>query len=279
MNTPDEIRPVGRGRLEVVELDDAAFGRIVYEPGWRWSTDVRPIAGTDLCEVHHQGYVISGTLHTLMRDGSTMEAGAGDVFEIPPGHDAWVTGDEPWVSIDWRGRRHFARQPDAGAERRLATIMFTDLVGSTEQAAQIGDTAWHDLLAEYLGTVRSALERHHGREMSTTGDGVLAVFDSPAHAVRCALDLARATGGLGLRQRAGLHTGEIEFAGSEVRGIAVHVAARVAAAAGAGEVVVSSTTNGLLFGSGIPMVSRGNHSLKGIDQPVELFEVTGGISA
>ena len=278
LSQPDEVRPVGRGRLEVVSMDDSAFGRIAYEPGWRWTTDVRPIAGTELCEIHHMGYVISGRLGIEMRDGSTLECNTGDIFEIPPGHDAWVIGDEPWVSIDWRGRRHFGRQPDAGAERRLATILFTDLVGSTEQAAQMGDTAWHDLLAEYLVTVRAALERHHGREMSTTGDGVLAVFDSPAHAARCALDLARATVELGLRQRAGMHTGEVEFAGSEVRGIAVHVAARVAAAAGAGEVLVSSTTNGLLFGSGLTTASRGNHSLKGIDQPVELFAVEGGNS-
>ncbi|MEA2676409.1 MAG: hypothetical protein QOJ81_550 [Chloroflexota bacterium] len=270
---------MGRGRLEVVEMDDAAFGRIVYEPGWRWTTDVRPIAGTELCEIHHMGYVISGHLRLEMRDGSTLDAGPGDIFECPPGHDAWVLGDEPWVSVDWRGRRHFGRQPDGGAERRLATILFTDLVGSTQQAAQMGDVAWHDLLAEYFGTVRSALERHHGREMSTTGDGVLAVFDSPAHAVHCALDLARATVDLGLQQRAGIHTGEVEFAGSEVRGIAVHLAARVAAAAGAGEVLMSATTNGLLLGSGITTVSRGNHSLKGIDQPVELFAAAGSATA
>jgi class 3 adenylate cyclase len=279
MSQPDEVRPVGRGRLEVVEMDDAAFGRIVYEPGWRWTTDVRPIAGTELCEIHHMGYVISGHLRLEMRDGSTLDAGPGDIFECPPGHDAWVLGDEPWVSVDWRGRRHFGRQPDGGAERRLATILFTDLVGSTQQAAQMGDVAWHDLLAEYFGTVRSALERHHGREMSTTGDGVLAVFDSPAHAVHCALDLARATVDLGLQQRAGIHTGEVEFAGSEVRGIAVHLAARVAAAAGAGEVLMSATTNGLLLGSGITTVSRGNHSLKGIDQPVELFAAAGSATA
>jgi class 3 adenylate cyclase len=273
LNQPDEVRPVGRGKLEVVAIDDATFGRIVYEPGWRWTTDVQPIAGTQLCEIHHMGYVISGHLHTEMRDGTTMEAVGGDIFEIPPGHDAWVVGDEPWVTIDWRGRRHFAAPKDASGERRLATILFTDLVGSTSMANQMGDKAWRDVLAEYLATVRRQLENHHGREIATTGDGVMAIFDSPAHAVHCALDLARDAAGLDLQQRAGLHTGEVEIAGDEVRGIAVHLAARVSAAAGAGELLVSSTTNALLLGSGLRTTSRGIHELKGIEQPVELFSV------
>jgi hypothetical protein len=233
MNQPDEVRSVGRGRLELVQMDDLALGRIVYEPGWRWSTDVKPIVGGDLCEIHHQGYVISGQIRVQLRDGATIDAGPGDVFECPPGHDAWVVGDEPWVSVDWRGRRYFARGQDSSAERRLATMLFTDLVSSTEMATRMGDSAWRDLLAHYLDSVGSLLERHHGRQVSTTGDGVLAVFDSPAHAARCALDMSRAADELGLRQRAGIHTGEVEFAGEDVRGIAVHLAARVAAAAGA----------------------------------------------
>jgi class 3 adenylate cyclase len=273
LNQPDEVRPVGRGRLNVVALDDAAIGRIEYQPGWRWTTDVAPIAGGDRCEIHHMGYVISGHLHVEMRDGSALEANAGDVFEIPPGHDAWVVGDEPWVSIDWRGRRHFAAHKDASGERRLATILFTDLVGSTSMANLMGDSAWQDVLAEYLASARRQLENHHGREIATTGDGVMAIFDSPAHAAHCALDLARDAVGLGLQQRAGLHTGEVELAGTEVRGIAVHLAARVSATAGAGELLVSSTTNSLLLGSGLRTASRGIHELKGIEQPVELFSV------
>jgi class 3 adenylate cyclase len=273
LNRPDEVRPVGRGRLNIVSIDDATVGRIEYQPGWRWTTDVQPIVGTDLCEIHHQGYVISGRLGLEMRDGSTMEAVAGDVFEIPPGHEAWVVGDEPWVSIDWRGRRHFAARSDASGERRLATILFTDLVGSTSMANLMGDSAWRDVLAEYIATVRRSLENHHGREIATTGDGVMAIFESPAHAAHCALDLAVSAAGLGLEQRAGLHTGEVEIAGQEVRGIAVHLAARVSAAAGAGELFVSSTTNALLLGSGLKATSRGIHELKGIEQPVELFSV------
>jgi class 3 adenylate cyclase len=270
---PDEVRSVGRGTLELVELGDSAFGRITYEPGWRWSTDLKPIVGTDLCDIHHVGYVISGRLQVQMGDGSAMEAQAGDIFEIPPGHDAWVIGDEPWISVDWTGRRFFGKTPDASGNRVLATLLLTDIVGSTQVLAQVGDQAWRDRLAEYHAMVRRAIEKHRGREVETTGDGVLAWFGSPAHAVRCAVDTAANTRVLGLEQRAGLHTGEVEFAGHDVRGIAVHLAARIAAMAGAGEVLVSATTNALLLGSGTRTVSRGSHSLKGIDQPVELFAV------
>jgi class 3 adenylate cyclase len=273
LDQPDDVRVFGRGRLEVVELNDAAFGRIVYEPGWRWTVDVQPIAQTDLCEIHHMGYVIAGQLHLEMRDGSSLDARAGDVFECPPGHDAWVVGDQAWISIDWAGRRNYARARDASADRRLATILFTDLVDSTKLAAEIGDSAWRDRFSEYNVSVQRALEKHHGREVGTTGDGVIAVFDSPAHAVYCGLELAAMAVTMGLRQRAGMNTGEVEFVGDDVRGIAVHLAARVAAAAGSGDVLVSSTTNALLFGSGIKTASRGSHLLKGIEQPVELFAV------
>jgi class 3 adenylate cyclase len=273
LDRPDEVRGVGRGRLELVELGDSAFGRITFEPGWRWSEDVKPIVRTEMCEVHHVGYVLSGMLRTEFSDGSMLDVAAGDVFELPPGHDAWVVGDQPWVSIDWTGRRFFGQTPDATGERVLATIMFTDIVGSTQLAAQLGDHAWRGRLAEYNAAVRRSLERYRGREVHTTGDGVLATFDSPARGVQCALELAAAAPGLGLEQRAGLHTGEIERAGDDIRGIAVHYAARVAAAAGPGEVLVSATTNALIFGSGLATSSRGTHELKGIEGAVELFAV------
>jgi class 3 adenylate cyclase len=273
LGKPDEVRSLGRGRLDVVEMGDAAFGLITLQPGWRWSTDLKPVAGTELCEVHHVGYTISGGIIVEMQDGSTLEVGPGDVFDVPAGHDAWVVGDEPWISIDWTGRRYFGAVPDTSAERILATILFTDIVGSTQLASQLGDHVWRDKLAEYHGMLRRLLERHRGREVQTTGDGLLAVFDSPARAVQFALDSAAAAPSLGLEQRAGLHTGEVELAGDDVRGVAVHLAARVAAAAGSGEVLISATTNALLFGSGLNTVSRGTYSLKGIEQPVELFAV------
>jgi class 3 adenylate cyclase len=276
LGRPDEERPVGRGRLAVVELGDAAIGRIAYEPGWRWSEDVRPIVGTDRCEVHHVGVVISGWLTVQMADGSHLDLGPDDAFEIPPGHDAWVVGDEPWVSLDSVGRRHFGRTRDAASDRVLATILFTDLVGSTELVVRLGDAAWRDRIGDYNQRARGHLELFGGREIATTGDGIMAVFDSPTRAVRGALAMDASATDLGLVQRAGLHTGEVERAGTEVRGVAVHLAARVAALAAGHEVLVSGMTSALIAGSGIPVNSRGPHQLKGIDGPVELFVVTAG---
>lgn len=273
LGRPDEVRPVGRGQLELVEMGNSAFGRITYQPGWRWATDVQPIVQTELCDVHHVGFVIAGRLHIEMRDGSMIELDAGDVFEIPPGHDAWVVGDEPWVSFDWTGRRLFAKARDATVERVLASILFTDLVESTQLASRLGDNAFRDRLAEYHAMIRRSLERHRGIEVQTTGDGMLARFDSATGAVRCALETTAAAPGLGLMQRAGVHSGEVELAGQDVRGIAVHLAARVAAAAGPGEVLISATTNALLVGSGMSTASRGSHTLKGIEEAVELFAV------
>jgi class 3 adenylate cyclase len=270
---PDEVRSVGRGKLELVEIGDTAIGRIQYDPGWRWSDDVRPIVGGELCDVRHVGVCLSGRLRIEMADGSTMEIGAFDAYEVPPAHDAWVIGDEPWISIDSQGRRYFAKLDEAADRRTLATILLTDIVSSTELVAQLGDFAWRDRLAQYHVFAQRTLERFRGREVGTTGDGILALFDSPARAVRCAVALAAGAPGVGVGQRAGLHTGDVDMAGDDIRGIAVHTAARVAAAAGPGDVFMSATTNALLSGSGVTTTSRGLQQLKGIEQPVELFAV------
>ena len=189
---PDEMRPVGRGTLELVELGDAAYGRTTYQPGWRWSEDVRPIVGADLCDVHHIGFCMQGRLRIAMADGTEMDIQADDVFDIPPGHDAWVVGDEPFIAVDSRGRRNFGVAPQDDADRRvLGTIMFTDIVGSTSLAARLGDAAWHGLMAEFNETCRATLDRHRGREVQTTGDGFLAVFVRPDRAAQCGLALVR----------------------------------------------------------------------------------------
>lgn len=116
---PDEVRTVEKARIELVELGELAVGRAAFEPGWRWSEHVRPIVGTESCQVHHIGYVISGHLYVEMTDGATIELMGGDTFEIPPGHDAWVVGDEPWISVDYAGRRLFAKSPRAESDRVL----------------------------------------------------------------------------------------------------------------------------------------------------------------
>ncbi len=159
------------------------------------------------------------------------------------------------------------------SDRVLATILFTDIVGSTERAAAAGDHAWQDLLAKHNDAIRRELTRFRGREVNTTGDGFVASFDGPARAIRCAQAIAQDVRELGIEIRAGLHTGECELVNGNVAGIAVHTGARVAAHAGASEVLVSSTVKDLVAGSGIAFDDRGLHELKGIPGEWRLYAV------
>jgi class 3 adenylate cyclase len=160
-------------------------------------------------------------------------------------------------------------------DRILATILFTDIVGSTELATKLGDGRWRDLLETHNETVRAELTRFRGREVDTAGDGFLAVFDGPARAIRAATAIVDSVGRLGLNLRAGIHTGEIEqLPSGDIRGIAVHTGARVAATAGPGEVLVSSSVRDLVAGSGFEFVDRGSHLLKGIAEERHLYAVS-----
>jgi class 3 adenylate cyclase len=165
------------------------------------------------------------------------------------------------------------RLPSNDVDRVLATVMFTDVVGSTDQAAGMGDRRWSELLATHDGLTRAELERFHGREIRTTGDGFLAVFDAPGRAVRCACAIRDAVRAVGIHVRVGLHTGEIELRGDDIGGIAVHIAQRVQAHAQPDEVLVSRTVVDLVGGSGIPFADRGTHSLKGVPNQWQLFAV------
>ena len=149
-------------------------------------------------------------------------------------------------------------------DRVLATVLFTDIVGSTERAAELGDRRWRELLSAHDAAVRRELERFRGREVDTAGDGFLAAFDGPARAVRCALSAGEAVQQLGVEIRVGIHTGECELDGPKVRGIAVHTGARIASLAGPGEVLVSQTVKDLVAGSGLAFDDRGVHALKGV---------------
>jgi class 3 adenylate cyclase/quercetin dioxygenase-like cupin family protein len=262
---PDEVRIVDRARVELVELGELAVGRSIFEPGWRWSDHVKPIVGTESCQVHHLGYVLSGHLHVEMTDGASLEVVGGDAFEIPPGHDAWVIGDEPWISVDWAGRRLFAKSPKEISDRIFTALVFTDLCGSTETLNRLGDARWRLLLAEHNQAVRAEIERFGGREVKTTGDGFFVLFDSPARAVRGAAAMLDAAATHGLTARAGIHAGEVELQGEEVRGIAVHAAARILDVAQPGEVLVSTTIRDLLSGSGLDFVDRGEFELRGLN--------------
>ena len=160
-------------------------------------------------------------------------------------------------------------------DRVLATVLFTDIVGSTERAAQVGDRRWRDLLDRYYVAARRELARFRGRELDTAGDGVLASFDGPARGVRCAQALIDGVRPLGIDVRAGLHTGECEVMGDKLGGLAVHIGARVASLAGPGEVLVSHTLKDLVAGSGLRFTDRGTHALKGVPGDWRLFAVEG----
>src|SRR5439155_11862771 len=157
-------------------------------------------------------------------------------------------------------------RPVVGDDRVLATVLFTDIVGSTEHATRLGDRAWRDLLEGHDTAVRLELGRFRGREIHTTGDGFFATFDGPARAVQCALAIREAVRPLGLEIRAGLHTGEVELADGNVAGLAVHIGQRVMAEAGPGTVLVSSTVRDLVGGSGLAFADQGLRSLKGVPE-------------
>jgi class 3 adenylate cyclase len=160
-------------------------------------------------------------------------------------------------------------------DRVLVTVLFTDIVGSTERAAELGDRRWRDLLDAHDRTVRRQLERFRGREVNTAGDGFLATFDGPGRGIECGCAIRDAVRALGIEIRAGLHTGEIEVRGDDVAGMAVHIGARVSAVAGASEVLVSSTVKDLVAGSRIEFEDRGDHELKGVPGSWRLFVVSG----
>lgn len=268
---PDEIRRFPNGQVDLVRLDEAVIARFVFQAGWRWSTDVAPIAGTRSCQHRHVGYTISGTLEVRMDDGTRLTIRPGDAYEIPPGHDAWVGGDEPWDSVEVTSGHAFGRSPEALGERVLATILFSDIVDSTAVVERLGDATWASLLREHNEAVRAVIDRFRGRELVTLGDGFLALFDGAARAVQAAAAIDLVVAALGLRVRSGVHTGEVEIAGGQARGVAVHAAARIAALAGPGDVLVSGTTCELLDGSGLVFEARGEYALKGITGARPLF--------
>jgi len=268
---PDEVRSFDHGRIELVNLGEESIGRQILEPGWRWSEHVKPMAGTPWCDFHHLGLVVTGRLHVEMADGTTMEVGPDSVYEIPPGHDAWVVGNEPWVSVTWSGIRTFGAPLLASGVRLLTTVLFTDIVGSTDVAGRLGDARWQALLATHNDGVRRAIERFQGHEVKTTGDGFLARFDAPARALACARAIRAVAESLDLQIRAAVHTGEVELVGDDIHGLAVHLASRLLALATPGEILASATTRDLVDGSGFTFEDRGRHELKGIVGSREVF--------
>jgi class 3 adenylate cyclase len=271
LGEPEEVIRFPGTVTHVVDLGDLTVARGTFEPGWRWSTHVRPEVGGDWCQAHHIGYVLSGRLGIAFPDGSAIELGPNDVYDVPPGHDGYVIGHETVTTIEWTGVRAFAGHRSGAHGRALVTLLITDLVDSTVRANQLGDRPWRDLLSSYFGRMRDLIDRFNGREIKTTGDGMIVTFDGPANAIYCASGMIRASSALDLSVRAGVHVGEVELVGSDVRGVAVHEAERVCAAAAGGEILVSETTRALASTSGLHFEDRGVHELKGLAGERRLF--------
>ena len=241
---------------------------------------VRMNAGIDVRPVLDACRVPTLVLHRSGDKAVPVESGRYLAERIPGATLVELPGDDhlPWVGdadailgeIEefLTGVRH-DREPN----RVLSTVLFTDIVGSTQRAAELGDKTWGDLLQAHHAIVRTQLERYGGTEAGTAGDGFVALFDGPARAVRCALAIVSAVRPLGLEIRAGLHTGEVELAPDGVRGLAVHIGARIGALADAGEVVTSRTVKDLVVGSGLSFRERGRAVLKGVPDEWELFTV------
>lgn len=271
-DAPDERIDVPGITADVVEMADSTISRSVFQPGAHCPQISQE--GKPSCLAHHTGYVVDGVLHVEMQDGSVIEAGANDVFDVPPGHDGWAVGDRPLVSVNWAGFRSWV--PERTGERVLLTLLFTDIVGSTERAVAIGDRAWRELLAQHYRAVRAVLDRYRGREVSTAGDGFLAAFDGAGRAIEAGVAIRDRAARDGLSIRAGVHSGEVEIAGSDLRGVTVHAAARITAAAGSGEILVSEATRLLAGGSAFAFEPRGPVELKGLPGPHTLFAVRSG---
>jgi class 3 adenylate cyclase len=198
----------------------------------------------------------------LIPNAKLVELPGKDHLAYSEGVDAVVDEIEEFTTGTRSGR---------DAERILATLLFTDIVGSTSKAMEVGDQRWRDLVDEHHRLVRTELSRFKGRELDTAGDGFFATFEGPGAAIRCGLAVIAAAPRLGLKIRAGVHTGEVEVRGQHLAGIAVHIAARVASFAGEGEVVVSQTVRDLVAGSPIELDDRGDHELKGVAGTWRLF--------
>jgi len=268
---PDDVRRFPNGTVDVVTLDQTWVSRFTFQPGWRWSVDVAPMAKTRSCQHRHIGYTIAGKLTVRMDDGTMLTIGPGDAYEIPPGHDAWVEGETAYESVEFTSGHAFGRSSEDLGDRVLATIVFSDIVGSTSKLTSLGDKAWTELLRAHNQRIRTVIDRWGGREMGTFGDGFLALFDGAAKAVRAAAAMDAAVADLGIRVRTGVHTGEVSIVGGQALGVAVHAAARIAALAGAGETLVSGTTHDSLDGSGLSFEFRGAHELKGLTGARSIF--------
>jgi class 3 adenylate cyclase/quercetin dioxygenase-like cupin family protein len=275
LERPDEVIRFPNIEVTLVEVGDVTVGRVELQPGWRWSEHVRPTVGGDWCQARHVGVVVSGRFGIRFEDGTSAEFSPGDVFDIPAGHDGYAIGDEPCVHLEWTGLRAFAGFTGGFHGRSLVTLLLTDIVDSTAHATRLGDSAWQALLSDHFEHARAALHSSGGREIKTTGDGLLATFNAPGSALYCAQRIRDGAHAHGFEIRAGVHIGEVGIVGNDVRGAAVHQVARITAAAGAGEILVSETTRALALATGARFDERGTHVLKGFEGEWPLYAYAG----
>jgi class 3 adenylate cyclase len=274
LGEPEAVVSYPLGTANQVRLAHTVVTRHVLQPGWSWEEHARPLVGTASCELYHRGVVLSGRMGVRTDEGEELLIGPNQVFDLRPGHVTWVEGDEELVMVDWAGGAGFGTQPGEEA-RLLASILFTDIVDSTTLARDAGDASWKRTVAMHDDVVRSVLAGFGGREIETAGDSFLIVFDSAEGAVRCGLALVRALDAIRLPIRVGIHSGEVAMSENQVRGLAVHAAARILDQAGSGEVLVSATTRDLAEGATrLAFQSRGRHRLKGLEREYELFAAT-----
>jgi class 3 adenylate cyclase len=253
-------------RMSVSPTSAVALERIYSE------TDARDV----LPAIHTPTLV----LHSVLEQHEDVESAqylashvAGARLVELPGKDAYPWGEDADAIVAEIEEFLTGVRPALPIDRVLTTVLFTDIVGSTERVVAEGDEAWRDILERHHDAVRVLLADHRGREIDTAGDGFLATFDGPARAIRCALGINDAVGSLGLRIRAGVHTGEVELIDDNVRGIAVHIGARVSGLAEAGQVLCTSTVKDLVAGSGLAFEDAGEHELKGVPDPWHLYRV------
>ncbi|HEX3289290.1 MAG TPA: adenylate/guanylate cyclase domain-containing protein [Mycobacterium sp.] len=274
----------------------------VVNPDMPWNEEIRAIwarmerlaASPGTVALMHplaRGLDVSALLPTIRVP--TLVVHHTDDPTIPPAKGKYVAdhiSGAKYVELPGRNMYHFVEpwrdsfqeiaefltgeQADVADDRVLATVLFTDIVDSTRRAAEMGDRDWHALLDAHDAIVRSQLARFRGREVNTSGDSFLAMFDGPQRAIRCAMAIRDAVQALGIEVRAGLHTGECEVRGDDIGGIGVHIGARVSALAGPSEVLVSSTLRDLVIGSGLEFEDRGSYQLKGVPGEWRLFAVT-----
>ena len=258
------------GRYERTAISPAGFAALGR---WDFDLDIRHVLSTirvPTLVLHHEGNWVRPDHGRYMAD----RIPNAQFIELPGSNENFLLIPE----LGDRVLDHIAEfvtgtTPVEEPDRALATVLFTDIVSSTDHATRLGDRRWTEILDRHDVAISRELERHRGRKVNPTGDGVLASFDGPARAIRCAQAICSSAHGLGIEVRAGLHTGEVELRGEDIGGIAVHIGKRVSALAGPGEVLVSRTVTDLVAGSGLSFKERGEHELKGVPGNWGIYEV------